>query len=165
MDNNDILRKLRYALNIKDSTIVDIFSFVNYEIKENEVISLLRKEDANDFLECDNKTMESFLDGLIIYKRGKKEINTRTNIDNIKTESSEQMYINKNKFLTNNIILKKIRIALNLREEDILEIFNLAKFYVSKSEINAIFRNPKHRNYKECGDQFLRNFLKGLNKY
>ncbi len=64
--------------------------------------------------------------------------------------------------LTNNDILKKLRIALELQESDILEILSLVDFTVSHSELRALFRNPNHRNYKECGDQILRKFLDGL---
>lgn len=64
--------------------------------------------------------------------------------------------------MTNNDILKKLRVALKLRDEDIVHILQLAEFEVSKGEINALFRSEDHPNYKECGDQLLRNFLNGL---
>ena len=64
--------------------------------------------------------------------------------------------------LSNNDIMKKLRVALKLRNDDIVEIFSLVDFKVSKSELGAIFRNENHPKYMECGDQFLRNFLNGL---
>lgn len=64
--------------------------------------------------------------------------------------------------LTNNDILKKLRVALQLKDEDIVDILRLADFEVTKSELGALFRNPDHPNYRECGDQLLRNFLNGL---
>jgi uncharacterized protein YehS (DUF1456 family) len=64
--------------------------------------------------------------------------------------------------MTNNDILKKLRVALKLRDEDIITILKLVDFPVSKSEVNALFRTEDHPNYKECGDQLLRNFLNGL---
>ncbi|MFY9311294.1 MAG: DUF1456 family protein [Bacteroidia bacterium] len=64
--------------------------------------------------------------------------------------------------LTNNDILKKLRVALELKDDDIIKILKLADFELSKSELNALYRNPTHPNYKECGDQLLRNFLNGL---
>ena len=67
--------------------------------------------------------------------------------------------------MTNNDILKKLRVALKLRDEDIIQILNLANFVISKSEVNALFRAEDHPNYKECGDQILRNFLNGLVVY
>jgi uncharacterized protein YehS (DUF1456 family) len=67
--------------------------------------------------------------------------------------------------LTNNDILKKLRVALSLRDEDIIEILKLADFEVTKSELTALFRKEDHPNYKPCGDQLLRNFLNGLVTY
>lgn len=64
--------------------------------------------------------------------------------------------------LTNNDILKKLRVALELKDDDILKILKLVDYEVSKSELNAIFRKEDHTNYMPCGDQLLRNFLNGL---
>ena len=64
--------------------------------------------------------------------------------------------------MTNNDILKKLRVALKLRDEDMIHVLKLADFEVTKSEINALFRSEDHPNYKECGDQLLRYFLNGL---
>lgn len=64
--------------------------------------------------------------------------------------------------MTNNDILKKLRVALKLRDEDIIQILKLVEFQATKGEINALFRNEDHPNFKECGDQLLRNFLNGL---
>ena len=64
--------------------------------------------------------------------------------------------------LTNNDILKKLRVALKLRDDDILHILELVDFKITKSELNAMFRNPDHPKFSECGDQLLRNFLNGL---
>ncbi len=67
--------------------------------------------------------------------------------------------------LTNNDILKKIRVALELRDDDIIEILKLNDFEITKSELNALFRKEDHPNYVPCGDQLLRNFLNGLITY
>lgn len=64
--------------------------------------------------------------------------------------------------MTNNEILKKLRVALSLKDTDIIEILKLAEFDISKAELSALFRSEDHRNYKECGDQILRRFLNGL---
>jgi uncharacterized protein YehS (DUF1456 family) len=64
--------------------------------------------------------------------------------------------------MTNNDILKKLRVALHLRNDEIIEIMKLVDLKVSASELGALFRKEDHPNYKECGDQFLRNFLNGL---
>jgi uncharacterized protein YehS (DUF1456 family) len=148
MDNNYILRSLRYALNINDATMLKIFALGGYKTNEPDIISLLKKEDDKDLLVCSNDVMRSFLDGLIIHKRGVQEN---------KTGSPE-----KQTALNNNVILKKIRIALNFKEDEMLATFKLAGLDVKKPELTAIFRRPDHKNYKECGDQFIRNFLRGL---
>jgi uncharacterized protein YehS (DUF1456 family) len=64
--------------------------------------------------------------------------------------------------MTNNDIFKKLRVALKLRNDEIVEILKLVDFKVSESELGAFFRNEEHPKYKECGDQILRNFLNGL---
>lgn len=64
--------------------------------------------------------------------------------------------------MTNNDIMKKLRVALQLRNEDIIEILRLVSFKATKSELGAIFRKEGHEKYMECGDQLLRNFLNGL---
>jgi len=67
--------------------------------------------------------------------------------------------------LTNNDIFKKLRVALQLRDDEIVEILKLADFNISKSELGAFFRKENHPKYQECGDQILRNFLNGLITY
>jgi len=64
--------------------------------------------------------------------------------------------------MTNNDIMKKLRVALKLRDTEIVKILKLAEFEMTESELGAIFRNEDHPKYKECGDQLLRNFLNGL---
>ncbi len=148
MDNNYVLRSLRYALKISDSIMIEIFSLGGYTISKNDLLSMLKQEDDKDLLACSNEVMMSFLDGFIIYKRGKQENTTGAPP--------------KRPSFNNNVVLKKIRIALNFKEEEMLSTFKLADLDVSKSELTAIFRRPDHKNYKECGDQYIRNFLKGL---
>ena len=64
--------------------------------------------------------------------------------------------------MSNNDVLKKLRVALHLRDDEIIKILELVDFKVTKSELSAVFRNDDHPNYKPCGDQLLRNFLNGL---
>lgn len=149
MTNNDILRRLRYALNISDSTMIEIFKLSEHEIEPSGLTNLLKKEDEKGYVECSDHVLELFLDGLIFHKRGKME-----------TKPAQEK--KPDSPLTNNKILKKLRIALELKEDDMLEILKLGNIDVSKSELSALFRKEGHKNYKECGDQILRNFLKGL---
>ena len=149
MNNNDILRQLRYALNINDSTMIEIFKLADHEIGQSILTGLLKKEDEEGFVNCGDIVLGYFLDGLILYKRGRKEMKPG------ETRRPDSR-------LTNNIILKKLRIALELKEDDMLAVLKLAEVDISKSELSALFRKEGHKNYKECGDQFLRKFLKGL---
>jgi uncharacterized protein YehS (DUF1456 family) len=149
MTNNDILRQLRYALNINDSTMIEIFKLADHEIEQSNLTGLLKKEDEEGFVNCSDDVLGYFLDGLILHKRGRKEIKPG------ETRKSDSR-------LTNNTILKKLRIAIELKEDDMLGILKLADVDISKSKLTALFRKEGHKNYKECGDQFLRKFLKGL---
>ena len=149
MTKNDILRRVRYALNINDSTMMEIFKLSGHEVEQSGLINLLKKENEEGYVDCSDKVMGFFLDGLIFHKRGKQEIKPGQ-------EKKSGPH------LTNNAILKKLRIALELKEDDMVGVLKLADIDISKSELTALFRKEGHRNYKECGDQFLRNFLKGL---
>ncbi len=64
--------------------------------------------------------------------------------------------------MTNNDIIKKLRVALHLRDDEIIKILELVDYKISKTELSAFFRQEDHPNYKNCGDQVLRNFLNGL---
>ncbi|NRA70955.1 MAG: DUF1456 family protein [Gammaproteobacteria bacterium] len=150
MMNNLVLRRLRYALNLRESDMVKIFTLTDYEIKPAAISHLLKKEQEAGYVECTDIVLERFLDGLIMHKRGVKE-----GAGPYKP-STETVRLN------NNIILKKLRIALELREEGMLEIMKIADFKFSKSELSAFFRSRDHRNYKPCGDQMMRNFLMGV---
>ena len=149
MTNNDVVRQLRYALNINDSTMIEIFKLADHEIERSHLTGLLKKEDEEGFVNCSDDVLRYFLDGLILHKRGRKKIKPG------ETRESDSR-------LTNNAILKKLRIALELKEDDMLGILKLASIDISKSELTALFRREGHKNYKKCGDQFLRKFLKGL---
>jgi len=148
MTNNDILRRVRYALDIHDATIVGICRLGGHDLEKSSVTALLKKEEEEGYLACSDLVMGSFLDGLIIQKRGHKE----KNADQEDAASH----------ITNNIILKKLRIALELKEDALLEILELAHASITKAKLSALFRKEGHKNYKECGNQFLRSFLKGL---
>ena len=149
--NNLVLRRLRYALNLREAGISEIYNLINVSMKCNDISNLLKKDTENGFVECADYVLEQFLDGLIIHKRGLRE---GASLPAAATKDSVR--------INNNIILKKIRVALELREEDLLEIMELADFKFSKHEMSAFFRKPGSRQYKPCGDQMLRNLLMGL---
>lgn len=151
MNNNDILRRLRYALNISNSGMADIFKLSGYEISEAKILTLLKKEEEEGYVECSDMELSLFLDGLIVQKRGRKD--------------GPEPEVKPEARMTNNLVLKKLRIALNFKEEDMLAVFKLADFDVSKPELSAFFRKKGHKNYKLCKDQMLKNFLQGLTIY
>ncbi len=150
MINNDVLRSIRYALDLSDAKVVEIIRLAEREIASSDVANLLKKEDDAGFVECGADVLVSFLDGLIIHRRGKME------------PRPEEAARKPERRLTNNAILKKLRVAFELKEEDMHKVLELAGFSVSKPELSALFRQKGHKNYRACGDQLLRNFLKGL---
>jgi len=147
MTNNDVLRSLRYMLNLSDAQMASILALADSIVTEAEMQSFLKKDEEASFRACPDVIMGYFLNGLIFHRRGKSK------------EAPEPSIERK---MTNNIIMKKLRIAFDLKTTDIIEILKLMDFAVGQSEIGAIFRKPGHKNYRECGDQILRNFLKGL---
>ena len=146
MNNNDILRRIRFVFNFDDSKMISIFGLADHQVTRAEISDWLKKEDDPAYQECSDTLLAIFLNGLINDKRGKKE--------------GAQPVVEKR--LTNNIIFIKLKIALNLKAEDVLEIMGLAGFPMSKSELSAFFRKPGHKNYRECKDQILRNFIQGM---
>ena len=157
MTNNDILIRLRYAFDIKDSDMVTIFKLGGITVTKDEVQNMLIKvyEDEEvpaQFIACNNKKLEAFLNGFITFKRG--------------AQPGKPVPEATGKEAPNNMLLKKTKIALALTTEDVIEILHDGGINVSKGELGALLRNPTHRNYKECGDSFARNYLRGLtNRY
>jgi uncharacterized protein YehS (DUF1456 family) len=149
MTNNDVFRRLRYTLDLSNPAVLEIFRLSGRELSHSDFMALLKKEGEEGYQECSDPVLEDFLDGLIALKRGKRQ-------------DPSGATPGKAGRLNNNDILKKIRIALELKEAEMLAVFKLAGFPTSKSELTALFRTKGHENYKECGDQLLRNFLKGL---
>ncbi|MGL4251788.1 MAG: DUF1456 family protein [Aeromonas sp.] len=153
MTNNDILRRLRYALTISNDQMVEMFAKGNLTINHAQLHGWLMKEaDEGEVQEagyapCPDSVLSQFLDGLIATRRGVRE------------DAPPQVIPNR---INNNLILRKLRIALNFKEEDMLATLKLANFNLSKSELSALFRARDHKHYQDCGDQILRNFLLGL---
>jgi uncharacterized protein YehS (DUF1456 family) len=144
--NNDVLRRIRYTFDFGDSKMIALFGLADYKVTREQISDWLKKDDDPAYQECSDTQMAIFLNGLIVDRRGKKEG---------AQPGPEQR-------LSNNIIFKKLRIALNLKAEDILEILGLAGMRISEHELSAFFRRPDHKHYRECKDQVLRNFLKGV---
>jgi uncharacterized protein YehS (DUF1456 family) len=146
MNNNDILRRLRYTFNFNDTKMMDLFAKGGLAASREQISDWLKKEEDEDYKPIYDIDLAAFLNGFIIEKRGKK--------DDILPKPE--------KSLNNNIILRKLKIALNLIDEDILGILELADFKFSRHELSALFRKPDQDQYRVCKDQILRNFLMGL---
>jgi uncharacterized protein YehS (DUF1456 family) len=149
MINNDVLRSIRYMLDLSDIKVVEITKLANadFPIERADVDAFLKKDNDAGYVECSDVVLAHFLDGLVIHYRGvnegqpKRQVETRVN---------------------NNMVLKKLRVAFELKDVDMHQVFADAGFPVSKPELSALFRQPGHSNFRPCGDQMLRNFLKGL---
>ena len=147
MLSNDILRSLRYTLKANNNDMVRILALSDMESTSASFDTWMTKEDEEGFVRCPDIVLSNFLNGLIYDKRGKDA-------------SAPPLAVERR--VNNNIVLKKLRIAFSLKTDDILAILTQQKFRVSMPEITAMMRAPEHKNFRECGDQFLRYFLRGL---
>jgi uncharacterized protein YehS (DUF1456 family) len=148
MTNNDIIRRIRYTFDFSDSKMIEIFGLADHQVTRAQISDWLKKEEDPSYANLNDEQLAIFLNGLINDKRGKKE--------GAQPEPEKR--------LNNNIIFRKLKIALNLKDEDILEILALSDMRISKHELSAFFRNPNQSQYRPCNDQILRNFLNGLQK-
>jgi len=147
MIHNDVLRSVRYMLDISDNKVVEIIKLGGLDVTKADIETYLKKDEEEGFVRCPDNVMAHFLDGLVIFKRG---------TDDSRPAQPVELPV------TNNIILKKLRVAFELKEDDMHAILKSVDFPVSKPELSALFRKFGHNNYRTCGDQLLRNFLKGL---
>lgn len=146
MTNNDIIRRLRFTFDFSDQETISIFDLGGELVTREQISNWLKKEEDPDYVNLTDKMLAVFLNGLIIKNRGAK--------DGI-TPAPE-------KKLNNNLIFRKLKIAFNYKDEDVLQVLVLANFHFGKHELSAFFRKPGHDKYRECKDQILRNFLHGL---
>lgn len=146
MVNNDVLRRVRYIFDFNDAKMMAIYGLADHHVSREEISAWLKKEGDEGYENCSDLLLTVFLNGLIIDMRGAKEGPKPV----------------PEKRLTNNMIFMKLKIALSLKAEDVMAILELADFKISKHELSAFFRKPDHKHYRDCKDQILRNFLKGL---
>jgi uncharacterized protein YehS (DUF1456 family) len=147
MTHNDVLRGVRYLLNVSDAGMADIVRLGDGQVSQADIVGFLKKEDEEGYRACGDRVMAHFLNGLVAYKRGKEPGRPPAAVEIP---------------VTNNAVLKKLRVAFELKDSDLLALIEKTGLRVSKTELSAFFRRPDHRNYRDCGDQFLRNLLKGL---
>lgn len=148
MDNNELLRSIREVFEFDEATMITIFREAGREVGPSAIAAFLKSEEEDNYLPCANPIMAFFLDGLIVHNRGKKE----------GSPSAAKPVVK----LSNNTILKKLRIALDLKEEEMIGIFEMGGVAMTAHDITALFRKEGHKHYKECDDQLLRGFIKGL---
>lgn len=146
MNQNDILRRVRYILDLDDSKMMSIFALGGAQVTRAQVSAWLKKDDDPEQEPITDMELATFLNGLIVEKRGRK--------DGAQVRPVQR--------LTNNMIFMKLKIAFELKAEDTLAILARSDFIISKHELSAFFRKPEHKHYRKCQDQVLRNFLKGL---
>ncbi len=146
MNNNDILKRLRYIFDLSDGDMLAIFALAEREVEPTQLKQWFQPDESPTFDALKDIQLATFLNGLISHLRGKKEG---------PAPAPERK-------LTHNLILRKLKIALNLQTEDMLAIWERVDFRLSKHELSSFFRQPGHRNYRLCQDQVLRNFLQGL---
>ena len=146
MTNNDILRRLRYTLDLNDVQMTAVFRDGGQEAEVEEIVDWMRDDDDPGYDPMTDFALAVFLNGVIAHKRGAKEgappIPERE--------------------LTNHDILRKLKIAFNFTTNDIQEVFNLTGKSLSAHEITAFFRRADQKQYRVLNDQYLRWFLKGL---
>lgn len=146
MTNNDVLRRLRYTFDFSDSKMIELFKLMDVEVDREQISNWLKKDDDESYVNCTDKQFATFLNGLIIDKRGKQE-GPLPEIENR---------------LNNNIVLRKLKIALNLQNDEVLNLLTQAGLSLSKHELSAFFRRADHKHYRACKDQVLRNFLQAI---
>ena len=146
---NDVLRSIRFMLYLSDNKVVELIhlSDPDFDISKADVQAFLKKDEDEGYAECSDLVLAHFLDGLVIHCRGPNPDAPPRPLE---------------KRVTNNVVLKKLRVAFEMKDADMHQAFDDAGFPVSKPELSALFRQHDHRNFRLCGDQMLRNFLKGL---
>ncbi len=137
---------------MRNRDVQDVLALGDRKLSDEEVRGLLQREGDPEFALASVEDLSAFLDGLIVQRRGKREVAPGK-------EPPPKILAN-----TNNLVLRKLRIAFDLKESDMLELLELGGFRLSKSELSALFRKEGHRHYRECGDQILRYFVGGLTK-
>ena len=151
MTTNDILKRVRYAVRLGDAAMLDMLDKGSKSVSRELLDSWFLDEGDAAYAECPRDALGALLDGMILVLRGPSD---RPPEPGAVAEVPD-----------NNMVLKKLRIALELKEEDLIAIMKLSNVELSRNELTALFRKRGHKNYRECMDQFLRNFLAGLAKY
>lgn len=150
LQTNDILYKIKTALSLSTEEMLNAYELEDYKMKQEHLNSLLKRRHEKDFHLCSYEELGVFLDGLVTLKRGPSP-----------KKPGEKEAVE----LTNNLILKKLRIALELKEPETEIVFGLGDISLTKQELKSLFRKEGHKNFKPCSDEILNGFLEGLNEF
>lgn len=147
MLNNDILRMVRNLLDADAAEIAEIARLSGSEADVSEVEPMLLRHGQPGWQECSDTFLAHFLDGLIVYQRGRDESRPARPIETP---------------VTNNMVLKKLRVAFELHDEDMHRVFEQTDVTLTKPELNALFRKPDNKHFRPCSDELLEAFIEGL---
>lgn len=149
MDNNDLMRRIRYAVQLDDAETARLIVLGAWQADKVDAAAWRLREDDTDYAVCPDEALTSLLDGLVLDRRGPPPVGP-----NAPPPSPQRS--------DNNRVLKQLRIALELQAADVHELIAAGGGRLGKSELGALFRKPGTRNFRACGDQVLRWFLTGL---
>jgi uncharacterized protein YehS (DUF1456 family) len=138
------------SLKLDKVDILKAYRLVDKKITQDDVDDILREPSDEKFILLSDEGFELFLNGFITYKRGPS-----------KKKAGKKQKI----YFSNNVILKKLKIALDLKDEDIIEIFANDGLEITKSQLSAYYRRDGHVNYRKCSDSLLKRFIKGCEKF
>jgi uncharacterized protein YehS (DUF1456 family) len=147
---NEVLYRIQKALKLTTDDMLKAYKLEAYTMEASHLASLLKRHQEKDFIQASYEELGVFLDGLVTLKRGPSP-----------KKSNEDEAVE----LTNNLILKKLRIALELKEAETEIIFGLADVELSKQQLSSLFRKEGHKNFRECSDELLMAFLEGLDEF
>jgi len=146
MKAKDILRKIRYILDLDEARMMAVCAEADRDVTADQIRAWLGNDHGPDDGDSADAIFATFLNGLINAMRGRK--------DGPRPDPTEP--------LNNNVVLRKLKIAFDLQADDMLSVLALGDVSVSKHELSALFRRPGHKHYRECSDELLRAFLQGL---
>jgi len=150
MQPNDVLFKIKKALSLETEEMIKAYALADFEMTEERLESIIKRRQDKGFEEATFEELGVFLDGLVLLKRGPSD----------KVANEDDVVE-----LTNNLILKKVRVAMELKEPELVILFALAEVELTKRQIGSLFRKEGTKNFKACSDELLNAFLEGLDEF
>ena len=150
MKINDILFKIKTALSLSSSELIKAYALVEYTMSQERLENILKRRQDEGYEEATYEELGLFLDGLVLLKRGAND----------KVVTDDEVVA-----LSNNLIMKKLRVALELKEAELLIVFGLAEINMNKRQIGSLFRKEGTKNFKPASDELLMAFIEGLDEF